>query len=216
MGDYLVRLTLMGVGAMNSPRYAPAGVLVECRGHRIMLDGGARSKPVGKLDAWLLTDQRCELIGEIRRRARARGLTAMVGAFSSPELTVRPHLVVHTSHATYGYLLVAGRKRIAWAPEFFVFPRWAHDADLMFAEAAGWARPIRFARGTGGHSAAVAVSEVARRRGVRRLVFAHIGRPTIRAIDAGDRPPFGEFGRDGRRYIVRVPGESVRLRGRAP
>jgi hypothetical protein len=31
-------------------------------------------------------------------------------------------------------------------------------------------------------------------------VFAHIGRPTIRAIDAGHRPPFGEFGRDGRRF----------------
>ncbi len=64
-----------------------------------------------------------------------------------------------------------------------VFPRWAAGADLMFAEAAAWARPIRFARGAGVHAPALEVSRLARDAGVRRFVFARIGRPTIRAFD---------------------------------
>jgi len=44
------------------------------------------------------------------------------------------------------------------------------------------------------------VADEAQRRGVRRLVFAHIGRPTIRALDDGAGLPFGELGADGRRY----------------
>jgi hypothetical protein len=67
----------------------------------------------------------------------------------------------------------------------------------MFAEAAGWERPIRFAGGVGGHLHVPAVAEAARRLWVGRLVFAHIGRPTIRAIDRGERPAFGELARDG-------------------
>ena len=63
-----------------------------------------------------------------------------------------------------------------------VFPRWAAGADLMFAEAAAWVRPIRFARGAGGHAPVLEVSRLARDAGVRRLVFV-IGRPTIRAFD---------------------------------
>ena len=42
----------------------------------------------------------------------------------------------------------------------------------------------------------VAVSEAAQRQGVRRLVFAHIGRPMLRAIDQGRIPAFGEVGAD--------------------
>jgi hypothetical protein len=90
-----------------------------------------------------------------------------------------------------------------WAPEFLVFPTWARGADLMFADAAGWKRAILFAGGVGGHAAALDVAHHARRRHVRRLVFAHIGRPTIWAIDEGQRPPFGEFGSDGARYYPR-------------
>ena len=63
------------------------------------------------------------------------------------------------------------------------FPRWAAGADLMFAEAAAWVRPIRFTRGAGGHAPVLEVSRLARDAGDRRLVFAHIGRPTIRALD---------------------------------
>ena len=72
----------------------------------------------------------------------------------------------------------------------------------MFADAAGWARPIRFAHRAGGHAATVEVARQAIRHPVRRLVFAHIGRPTIAAIDAGQVPPFGEFGTDGAIYTL--------------
>lgn len=73
----------------------------------------------------------------------------------------------------------------------------------MFAEAAGWDRPIRFAGGVGGHLGLVHVAEAAQGLGVRRLVFAHLGRPTIRALDRGARPPFGEVARDGQ--VFRLP-----------
>jgi hypothetical protein len=70
----------------------------------------------------------------------------------------------------------------------------------MFADAAGWSRPIRFARGVGGHAALLDVAREAHEAGVRRLVFAHIGRPTLRALDRGERPPFGEIGEVGQTY----------------
>jgi hypothetical protein len=83
---------------------------------------------------------------------------------------------------------------MVWAPEFFEFPDWAAGADLMFADAAGWSRPIRIAHGAGGHAAAPDVGVAARTAAVRRPVFAQIGRPTIRATDRGDEAPVGEFG----------------------
>jgi hypothetical protein len=67
----------------------------------------------------------------------------------------------------------------------------------MFAEAAGWNRPIRFAGGVGGHLDVQTVARAAKREGVKRLVFAHIGRPTLKALDAGLESPFGDFARDG-------------------
>jgi hypothetical protein len=197
------RLTLTGVGAMNSPRFAPAGLLVEHDGARVMLDGGAENAPAGPLNAWLVTDARAELIGEIRRLGPDRDLQPAVARFDSPGLAVRPRKVAHTSHDTYGYLLEADGRRIAWAPEFWRFPPWASGVDLLLADAAGWDRPIRFARGVGGHACVLDVAAAARRRRVRRLVFCHIGRPTIRATDAGLRPPFGEMGQDGATYHPR-------------
>jgi Beta-lactamase superfamily domain len=196
-------LTLKGVGAMNSPRYAPAGLLVEHGDTRVMFDGGPGAEPKGAIHAWLVTDGHGELIRQIRGLARAKGVEPCVCSFNWTQMRVEPHEVVHTSHPAYGYLIRAGRKRIVWAPEFLTFPEWAEEADLMFAEAAGWNRPIRFAGGVGGHAAALEVSRTAQALGVRRLVFAHIGRPTIRAIDAGQSPPFGEFGFDGSVYRLR-------------
>lgn len=93
---------------------------------------------------------------------------------------------------------------MVWAPEFWQFPEWAAGADLMFADAAGWTRPIRFRGGVGGHACAVDVARDAEGQRVRRLVFAHIGRPSVRAIDAGHRPPFGQWGEEGRTYVVRT------------
>jgi hypothetical protein len=40
--------------------------------------------------------------------------------------------------------------------------------------------------------------------GVRRVVYAHIGRPSLRAIDAGLVPPGGEWGEPGRTYRLPV------------
>jgi len=55
---------------MNSPRYAPGGLQVEHDHPRIMVDRGPRSAlAAGGLDAWLLTDQRAELIREVETRA---------------------------------------------------------------------------------------------------------------------------------------------------
>jgi hypothetical protein len=44
-------MTLLGIGAMASPRYRPAGLLVEYAAARVMLDDGPRAAPAGRLDA---------------------------------------------------------------------------------------------------------------------------------------------------------------------
>ena len=62
--------------------------------------------------------------------------------------------------------------------------------------------------------AALDVAEQARQHQVKRLVFAHIGRPSLRAIDAGYRLPFGEWGELGRTYRIPVPGPSADEPGR--
>jgi hypothetical protein len=197
--------TLLGIGAMNSPRYAPAGLLVEHGQLRIVIDGGPGAEPDGLVAAWLVTDERAELIRQLRRLAAGRGLVPAVRAYRGDGLAVTPYPVVHTSHPAYGYLIEAGGRRAVWAPEFFEFPAWAAGADLMFAEAAGWTRPIRFAKGAGGHAPALAVADQAACHGVRRLVFAHIGRPAIAALDAGLAPPFGEIGAEKARYTFGSP-----------
>jgi hypothetical protein len=198
-----MRLVTLGVGALASPVYAPAGLLV-CRGKtRVMLDGGPGAVPKGRLDAWLVSDDCSELRAPLRKLARARGLEASVSRFEECGLAITPRPVVHTNHPTYGYLIEAERVKVVWAPEFLRFPRWARGADLMFAEGASWSRPIRFVGGVGGHMPLLAVSAAARRAGVERLVFAHIGRPTLRALAAGSRPPFGEVARDGQIFSIR-------------
>jgi hypothetical protein len=199
----MLRCTLLGVGAMASPRYRPAGLLVSVGAWRVMLDGGPGAEPDVRIAAWLVSDADSELRGAIRHLGVAHHVEPAVAAFDRQGLSIEPHPVVHTSHPTFGFLIRAEGQRVVWAPEFLVFPVWAAGVDLMFAEAAGWSRPVRFRRGTGGHSCVLEVSRLARAAGVRRLVFAHIGRPTIRALDDGLRPPFGEFGVEGRTYVVR-------------
>lgn len=196
----LVYLTLVGVGAMNSPRYRPAGLLIRWRRQRVMIDGGGDATPRPPLSAWLVTDTRAELMPDIRRRARRLGLEPAIRQVHLDGLDMMPLPVVHTSHATYGYLVKVAGRQIAWAPEFYEFPGWAAGVDLLFADAAGWHQPIRFAGGVGGHAAALDTAVIARRRGVKRLVFAHIGRPAIRGRDTGSHLPYGEWGDDGRRY----------------
>jgi hypothetical protein len=181
------------------PAVEPAR-LAEARAWRVMVDGGPGAVPDGPLDAWLVSDERSELRTAIRRSAGAFGLTARVEAFDRPGLTVEPLPVRHTGHPTFGYRIRVGDVMVAWAPEFLELPAWAAGADLLFAEAAGWDRPIRFARGVGGHASVLEVSRTAQAAQVRRLVFAHLGRPTIRALDAGLVVPFGEIGVEGGVY----------------
>jgi hypothetical protein len=167
-----------------------------------MLDGGPGAEPGPPLDAWLVSDEQAELIREIRRLAAAKGVTPASRPFQTSSLSVTPRPVRHTSHPTVGFEIAAGSTRVVWAPEFWTFPLWAAGADLMFADAAGWQQPIRFRGGVGGHAAALETCDQARASGVRRLVLAHIGRPTLRAIDRGERPPFGEFATDGATYVL--------------
>jgi hypothetical protein len=210
-----LRLTLLGVGAMNSPRYAPAGLLLRCAGYRVAFDGGPGAEPPpGRLDGWLVTDEQAELRSALRRSAAARGAEVRAGDLElGEEVRVRCRPVVHTSHPAYGYRIEAGGLLVVWAPEFWEFPDWAAGADLMFAEAAAWRRPIRFRGGVGGHATVQAVAEQAARHGVRRLVYAHIGRPVLRAMDSGAGPPDGEWGVEGRTYCVAFPVSSPRPAG---
>ncbi len=196
------RVELLGVGAMNSPRYRPAGLAVHAGGRCLLIDGGDPQGLPERVDAWLVCDDRAELIPRIRRLARGYALEPVVTAQIVGDIVVTPLPVRHTSHPTFGYLLVAGARRVAWAPEFWRYPEWATDLDLLFAEAAGWSRPIRFRGGVGGHACVLDVSRQARESGVRRLVFAHIGRPTIAALDAGRQVGFGEFGSDGQAFTL--------------
>lgn len=198
--DAVLRLTLLGVGAMNSPRYPPAGLLVRAARRRVVIDGGPGAEPPVRPDAWLVTDERAELRSALRRLAGRYGLVPVVADFSAPGLEITPHPVAHTSHPTYGYAIRTGGRLAVWAPEFWTFPPWAAGADLMFADAAGWDRPIRFRGGVGGHAAVTHTAVDAAAAGVRRVVYAHIGRPCLRAMDAGLRPPGGEWGVPGRTY----------------
>jgi hypothetical protein len=197
-----MRFVTLGVGAQRSPRHAPAGLLVSGAGIKVMIDGGPGAEPPHRLDAWLLTDEQAELASEIRRLAAVRGLVPRAADFARSSLAIERRLVRHTSHPTFGYRIRTDRRTVVWAPEFYVFPGWARGADLMFAEAAGWSRPIRFRGGVGGHLDVGAVADAARRSGVRRLVFAHIGRPTLRALSRGQRAPFGEFAHDGQTFLL--------------
>jgi hypothetical protein len=209
-----LRCTLLGVGAMRSPRFAPAGLLVEFAERRVAIDGGG--SPLQGLDSWLVTDDRAELIAQLRKLARSSGATPAVDEFRAGALTIVPRTVVHTSHPTFWYVISVPEGRVVWAPEFFRFPRWAAGADLMFAEAAAFSRPILFAKGVGGHATALSVCRTARRHHVKRLVLAHIGRPTIRALDSGWRPEFGELEEDGSVYLLARGGRTLKLAQRSP
>jgi hypothetical protein len=200
-----LRLTLLGVGAMASPRYGPAGLLLRFAGHRVAFDGGPGAEPPGRLDAWLVTDERAELRTALRRLAAPLGLVPTAAGYRAAGLSVEPHPVAHTSHPTYGFAIRAGDRLVVWAPEFWRFPAWAAGADLMFADAAGWDRPIRFRGGVGGHASVRDTAAEAAAAGVHRVIYAHIGRPALRAIDAGLRPPGGEWGVPGRTYRLPHP-----------
>ncbi|MFE0513673.1 hypothetical protein [Streptomyces sp. NPDC058964] len=198
-----LRLTLLGVGAMASPRFAPAGLLLAYGRRRVAFDGGPGAEPPeGPLEAWLVTDEHAELRSALWRLAAQRGLVPCMADAGFGDLRIRALPVVHTSHPTCGYRIEARAVAVVWAPEFWTFPVWAANADLMFAEASGWNRPIRFRGGVGGHAPVREVAREAARHRIGRLVYAHIGRPCLRAVDAGLTPEYGEWGRQGHTYAL--------------
>ncbi|GLX53977.1 hypothetical protein Shyhy01_69260 [Streptomyces hygroscopicus subsp. hygroscopicus] len=204
-----LRLTLLGVGAMASPRFAPAGLLVACGVHRVAFDGGPGAEPPeGRLDAWLVTDERAELRSALRRLAAERGLVPRMTDADVGGLRIRALPVAHTSRPTCGYRIEAASGVVVWAPEFRSFPAWAQGADLMFAEASCWDRPIRFRGGAGGHAPVREVDAEAAGHRIERLVYAHIGRPCLRAMDAGRTPEYGEWGREGHTYVLPPHGRA--------
>ena len=140
-----LRLTLLGTGAMNSPRYPPAGLLVRYRRRRVMIDGGPGAEPAGPLAAWLVSDERSELRAELRVLAALHGVQPAAAATAIAGLVIEPHPVVHTSHPAWGYLLRLPAASAVWAPEFWQFPAWAKR--LVFAHIG---RPRRSARSTPG------------------------------------------------------------------
>ncbi|MFF0788280.1 hypothetical protein [Streptomyces spiralis] len=163
--------------------------------------------PPGRLDAWPVTDEHSELRSALRRHAAERNLPPGTRRDVDLDgLRVRCRPVVHTSHPADGYRIEADGLLAVRAPEFLAFPAWAAGADLMFAEAAAWNRPILFRGGVGGHATVQTGAEEAARHGVRRLVYAHIGRsPPERPTPARDLRP-----RVGRRGpYIRPPSSST-------
>ena len=175
-----------------------------------------RGRAAAGRDSWLVTDERAALIAQLRRPARSSEATPAVDECRSGTLTITPRTVVHTSHPTFGYVIRVPEGRVVWAPEFFRFPRWAAGADLMFAEAAAFSRPILFAKGVGLHATAPSVCRTTRKHHVKRFVLTHIGRPTIRALDSGGRPELGEVGEDGSVYLLVRGGRTLKLAQRSP
>ena len=197
-----MRLVTLGVGAMNSPRFAPAGLLVAHRGVRVMIDGGPGAEPPERLDAWLVTDERAELMAEIRRSAAARGLLPCAGSFRSSVAhrgqAGRPHQprrlwLPHPSGRPHGHL----GPGILSIPAVGA-PGRSHVRGGLCVESSD---PV--CRRGRGPRRRVTIAEAARRWGVRRLVFAHVGRPTLWALAQGATPPFGEFAVDGQVFLVR-------------
>jgi hypothetical protein len=82
---------------------------------------------------------------------------------------------------------------------------WAVDVQSHISVAA-WNRPIRFRDGVGGHAPVTEVAVDGHAVALRRLVYAHIGRPAIRAIGARARLKFGEWRIEGHMYHLAVPG----------
>ena len=121
-----MRCLLLGVGAMASPRYRPAGLLVVSGRTRLMFDGGPTSAPPTPVQDWLVTDEHAELAREIRSLGSGMGLAPAVRSIHTDTLQVEPLPVRHTSHPTFGYRIIEGRGAVVvWAPEFLAFPEWA-------------------------------------------------------------------------------------------
>ena len=67
----------------------------------------------------------------------------------------------------------------------------------MFSDAAGWNRPpYSICQARRRTCCGARRAEAAQAINVARLVFAHVGKPTIRALDVGKSFPFGDLGQE--------------------
>ena len=179
-------MILLGIGTAESPRFAPAGLLLEYGHVRVGIDGGPGSEPAENIDAWLVRDERGPLQDELRRIARETGMPEpAVQPYHHGPLKVEP---VAVAGRLYGYRIGIGHHVAAWAPETPEFPAWAEGLDLVFTDGSGsWPDTQERAR-------------TAKRLRVQRLVFVRLGTAAQSALDAGERPPYGEWGEEGRKY----------------
>ena len=127
-----------------------------------MIDGSPGAEPAGRPDAWLVTDERAELIVAIRRMVTRKSLVPHAGSFRKAGMLVECRSVVHTpSHLRVSHS--RGRPDSCLGAGVLRVYRWARGTDLMFAEGAAWSRPIVFAGHVGGHLDVHAVARSAKR-----------------------------------------------------
>jgi hypothetical protein len=175
------RLILLGVGTTGSPRFAPAGLLIEYGHTRVGIDGGPGSEPPGNVDAWLVRDDKPH--PDLLRIAHDTGMREpAVAPFRHGALHAEP---VPAGDGLYAYRIVSGHRTAVWAPEFDTFPGWAEGANVVFS---------------GPGPGVDATAEAARRLRVGRLVFVLLDEASLAGLDAGKDPPFGEWGEEGGRY----------------
>ena len=180
------RLILLGIGTTESPRFAPYGLLLEYGHIRVGFDGGPGSEPSENVHAWLVGDDRSALHGERLRIARETGMPEpAVAPYDHGPLKVTPLPVAGDRH---GYQIKIGHHLAAWAPECAALPAWAEGEDLVFAD------------GSSDWPATQEIARTAKRLRVQRLVLVNLGAPALAALDAGEPPPYGEWGEEGRRY----------------
>jgi hypothetical protein len=178
------RLILLGVGTAGSPRFAPAGLLIEYGHTRVGIDGGPGSEPPETVDAWLVRDD--DPHPDLLRIAHDTGMNEpAAGPFEHGALHVDP---VPAGDGLHVYRIASGHRTAVWAPEFDAFPECAEGANLVFS----------------GPGAGVdATAEEARRLRVGRLVFVLLDEPAFAAdLDAGKDPPYGEWGQEGGQYRI--------------
>jgi hypothetical protein len=180
------RLILLGIGTADSLRFAPAGLLLEYGHVRVGIDGGPGSEPAENIDSWLVRQERGPLWDELLRIAHETGMPApAVGPFQHGPLKIEP---IQVAGPVHGYRIAIGHHVAAWVPEAPDLPPWTEGMDLVFAD------------GSAPEPRTHELAGAAKRLRVQRLVFVRIGASALAAVDAGEQPPYGEWGEEGRKY----------------
>ena len=168
---------------------APYGLLLEYGHIRVGFDGGPGSEPPENIHAWLVSDERSVLHGELPRIARETGMPEpAVAPYSHGPLKIDPLRIAGHRHA---YQIKVGHHLAVWAPECPELPAWVEGADLVFADGSPDQR---------GLTGLQEIARTAKRLRVQRLVFVNLGAAALSAVDSGEPPLYGEWGEEGRKY----------------